>query len=292
MSGWGTVFRSRGNKQSLQQVVEAAVKGVLQQQQPRKRFRQDEWCCAVCLTYNFDSRKRCRNCGDCPGTAHAPLPKHASQTVGARRQTPPVVAKSAVQAAKAAGASDETLASLEKDLSSAKKARTSFGAQLDSAEAKARKTKDAVRKAEVALEKAQEALKKAEEALQTTKDAADLAEGELRSLREGVNEQEDVVVEEQSTLLTEVQRLLETLDSSPLVASSSLHTPDKLLDRVSSLRRVFEGLQPQQSVQMSLDDRLVPLVPLRRGRCDSRAGSEPSVVRVRTSSRTPPPSRR
>ena len=292
MSQWQTYWSRRSQRQfkqdeKLEKLVAAAVKGALQQK-PRKTFQKQEWCCAVCLTSNYDSRKSCRNCGDRPAVSLT----STNEKAATKTAVPKTVRKSALEVAKAAGASHETLASLEKDFESAKAERTSFGARLDSAEAKARKTKDAVRKAEAALEKAQEAVRKAEVALRTTKDAADLAEGELRSLREEVSEQEEVVVEDQSSLLVEVQRLLETLDSSPLVASGSLRTPDKLLDRVSSLRKVFEGLQPQQNVQMCLDERLVPLVPLRRERCDSRAGSEPSVVRVRTSSRTPPPSRR
>ena len=120
---------------------------------------------------------------------------HRLSAARRRCAAPKAGGKSAIEAAKAASASEATLAVLQKVVETAKLGRSTLGGRLDRAEANLRRSKDALERAERAVE------------------AYDTAEGELKSLREEVAEQEPVVdASFVNPLVSELRKLLLTLE--------------------------------------------------------------------------------
>ena len=158
-----------------------------------------------------------------------------------------------------------------------------------------------MRRAKGALSEAEDAAKEAAQKKVKAEEALEAAEGELKSLREEVCDQEEEVEapEEGPTanvLVHEVKRLLETLESSGLVKSGTLQTPQPVLERVSALRTALNTFAPQVEEEFTLDDGVQKVgftTDQRRSRAE-RSDSEPPSSRLRknSASRTPPPTAR
>ena len=307
--GKGAQRAQRAHQAQLNQLAEAvaAKLGSKQQQSPQQRSGQrQEWFCGVCLTSNWLSRSKCRNCNELHNLPA--LPRVAPKATGggkgkgngktnSQQQSTRASLNATVQAARAAGASEQTVQRLKQDAAQAKQEKQTLGARLDSATATLKKAREQFRRSEDALAQAQ---KRREEAAAAVEDA----EEELARLKEKAAG--GVVC----PVFAEAEALLEELETAPLVSSVSNRkdtesrvVPEALLTRMRSLRDALaaEGVQ-REAVYFHVDtphdsdaeNEGAPgrgaertTAARRRARSDT-----PTRSRARSVTRTPPPTTR
>jgi len=199
-------------------------------------------------------------------------------------------------AARAAGASEATVAALRQDATQAKQERQTLGTRLDSAAAKLKRLEDQQRRTEEAVATA---LRRQEEAAKAVEDA----ERELASLRK---ESAAGAAEEQlpvgQPVLAEARSLLEVLERSPLCTTSGNAVPEALLEGMRLLREALIAVVPEQPMDFQVgsdgeDEAHTSATPGRstaRTPAMRRTASEQATTRGRlnSASRTPPPAAR
>ena len=313
MFGWEPVQSRQSKRQQVKQLDQLAQAvsarllgggpGQPKTQRPRSpAFQRDrqEWQCGVCLTYNFLDRALCRKCF----TAHnvVQTPKQTSPHTkalsgkgkgahGGKGKTLPkqIPLDATLAAARAAGASEATVAAIVQDAKEAKLERQTLGTRLDSAAAKLKRLQEQQRRCEEAVATA---LRKQDEAAKAVEDAG----RELASLRE------ESAVPASQPVLAEARSLLEVLESSPLCTTSGNTVPEALLEGMRLLREALVAVVPEEPMDFEVgtgeeDEEFTAATPGRssaRTPAVRRTASEQATTRARvnSSSRTPPPAAR
>ena len=306
MFGWQTIRnkkRQRQEQQQLDQLAAAVSARLLGKGGGKQRKRREEWMCGTCGTYNWLDRPSCRNCGELhnlsPPTNKKEVPAGQRKSKGKGKGQPSLNAT--LTAARAQGASEETVEALKQDASQAKQERQSLGARLDSAAAKLKRAREQLRRADDAVAKA---LDKQDEAAQAVADA----EHELKSLKQKAADGAAARQEEDPVAL-EAQKLLEELENAPVYSTTSnAVVPERLLAQMRKLRQTLAGddqggeeehldtadefeERPRRTVLRAARTSATPGRSLQRKPATRRASSDTPAGRRRAQSvsRTPPP---
>lgn len=297
MSGWQLV-QGRQTQRQLKQLA-SALAPLFGQQRPR-RERKPEWMCGVCGTLNFLDRTNCRNCG----TAHSTPAKGGggqgggkggSKGGGKGNATRPNFGAT-VAAARAAGATEETVERLKQDAAQAKQEKQTLGARLDAASARARRAEEQLRKCEDAVQQAVERQEKA------TKEV-EAAQRELAALKETAAAGTANYDADGGSVVAEARALLEVLENSPLYSTASNRVvPERLLVHMRKLRQTLvehgdedevEAVDAEVADHLDTADELEDRPPLRLARTvEARKARSASPTAARVHSRTPPPTSR
>ena len=240
MSQW-QVFRSKRNQRQqnrqLQQFAAAVAAQLSGKGGGKQRKRREEWMCGTCGTFNWLERPSCRKCGEfhnvSPPTANNnQAPAGQGKSKGRGKGQPSLNAT--LTAARAQGASEETVEALKQDANHAKQERQSLGSRLDSAAAKVKRAREQLRRADDAVAKA---LDKQDEAAQAVANA----EHELKSLKQKAAEGA-AARQGEDPVAVEAQKLLEELENAPVYSTTSNSVvPERLLAQMRKLRQTLAG---------------------------------------------------